>query len=207
MLLRILPLCAARGQRIARPACSVEVMVVAPAADGAGAGGADPDAPPPAHAKKSTRTRGPVLERVGAYPDEAGPSDPPPRPSRLEATIENLNQAYVPGADVLLCAQQVEEQRLFVLEEAQKVAAQKRELERSQREYASANGLAPVSRLAGRLGDVGVRGKNLHSELDRAARSGSQAMHLLVTLHLGLSMIPLLKTLGQPRQLQLNLVA
>ena len=39
-------LCAARGQHTARPACSVEVMVVAPDADGAGAGGADPDAPP-----------------------------------------------------------------------------------------------------------------------------------------------------------------
>ena len=97
--------------------------MVAPPADGAGAGGADADAPPPAPAKKSTRTRGPVLERVGTYPDEAGPSDPPPRPSRLEATIENLNQAYVPSADVQLCTEQLEEQRLFVLEEVQKVAA------------------------------------------------------------------------------------
>ena len=94
-----------------------------------------------------------------------------------------------------------------MLEEAQKVAAQKRELERSQREYASANGLAPVSRLAGRLGDVGVRGKNLHSELDRAARSGTHSNAPVVTLHLGLSMIHLLRTLELPRQQQPNLVA
>ena len=147
--------------------------MVAPAAAGAGAG--DANVPPLAPAKKSTRTRGPALKRVGGNDNEAGPSDPPPRPSRLDVAIENLHQAYVPDADVQLCAEQLEEQRLFVLEEAQKVAAQKRELERSQREYASANGLAPVSRLAGRLGDVGVRGKNLHSELDRAARSGTHS--------------------------------
>ena len=68
----------------------------------------------------------------------------------------------------------MEQQRLFVLEEARKIAAQQRELEHSQREYASANGLAPASRLAGKLGDVGLRGKNLHSELDRAGRSKSR---------------------------------
>ena len=94
-------LCAARALRVARPARpvpSVEVMVVAPAAAGAGAG--DADAPPPAPAKKSTRTRGPALERVGGNDNEAGPSDPQPRPSRLDVAIENLHQAYVPDADV-----------------------------------------------------------------------------------------------------------
>ena len=65
------------------------------------------------------------------------------------------------SADVRLCAEQVEAQRLAVLEEAKGVAAQQRELERSQCEYASANGLVPVSRLAGRLGEVGLRSKNL----------------------------------------------
>ena len=91
--------------------------------------------------------RGPRFERTGSeYADEADASDPPP-PCRIDKAIENL-QAYVPGVDVWLDAEQVEAHRLFVLEEARKVAQQQRELERSQREYASATGLAPVSRLA-----------------------------------------------------------
>ena len=79
----------------------------------------------------------------------------------------------MPGADVRLDAEQVEAQRLYLLEEAKKVKMQQRELERSRREYASAAGLAPVSRLAGRLGPTGLRGKNLATELDRAGRSVS----------------------------------
>ena len=74
----------------------------------------------------------------------------------------------MPGPDVRLDAEQVEAQRLYLLEEAKRLKMQQRELERSRREYASAAGLAPVSRLAGRLGPVGLRGKNLATELDRA---------------------------------------
>ena len=53
----------------------------------------------------------------------------------------------MPGPDVRLDAEQVEAQRLYLLEEAKRLKMQQRELERSRREYASAAGLAPVSRL------------------------------------------------------------
>ena len=79
----------------------------------------------------------------------------------------------MPGADVRLDAEQVEAQRIAVLEEAKRVAAQQRELERSQCEYTSANGLIPVSRMAGRLGEVGLLGKNVQSEMNKAGRSRS----------------------------------
>ena len=111
--------------------------------------------------KKSLRARGPRLERTGSdYATEDGLSDGFPPPRRIDKTIETL-QAYVPGADVRLDAEQVEAQRQYLLEVAKKVKMQQRELERSRREYASATGLVPVSRLAGRLGPVGLRGKNL----------------------------------------------
>ena len=61
-----------------------------------------------------------MLERTGSeYATEDGASDPPP-PRKIDKAIENL-QAYVPGADVRLDAEQVEAQRLYLLEEAKKV--------------------------------------------------------------------------------------
>ena len=105
---------AVRGQRIARPAGSVEVMLVAPPqAEGVGtstAAGAE-DAPPLAPVKKkkkSRRTRGPRLEKGGSeYATDGSSSEGSPSPRRIDKAIETL-QAFVPGPDVRLDAEQVE---------------------------------------------------------------------------------------------------
>ena len=57
-----------------------------------------------------------------------------------------------------------------MLEQAEVVAAKKRDLERSIREYESAHGLTPASKQPSRLGDVRNRGKNLNAEIARDGR-------------------------------------
>ena len=91
-------------------------MIALPPAEGVGTSNiaAAADAPPPApvqKSKKSRRVRGPRLERTGSeYATEGGSSEGSPSPRRIDKTIEML-QAYVPGADVRLNAEQVEVQR------------------------------------------------------------------------------------------------
>ena len=147
---------ATRGQRIVRPVGSVEVMVTAPgAAEGVGtsnvpAAAADVAPPLAPKKKKHRRTRGPPLEKGGSeYAAEGDSSEGSPSPRRVDKAIETL-AAFVPGPDVQLDAEQVEAQRRYLLEEAKRLKMQQRELERSRREYASAAGLAPVSRWIGR---------------------------------------------------------
>ena len=66
---------------------------------------------------------------------EAGPSQTPKQPSRIDKTITKLHQPIPAGADVTLCHEQLEARREYVLEQAKVVAAKKRDLERSIREY------------------------------------------------------------------------
>ena len=129
---------AVRGQRIARPTGSIEVLVVVmPQAEGVGtsnvAAGAE-DAPPLApmkKKKKSRRTRGPRLEKGSSgYATDGSSSEGSPSPHRVNKAIETL-AAFVPGPDVRLDAEQVDAQRLYLLEEAKRLKMQQRELERS----------------------------------------------------------------------------
>ena len=62
-----------------------------------------------------------------------------------------------------------------MLEQAEVVAAQKRDLEWSMREYQSAHGLTPASKLPSRLGDVRNRGKNLNAEIARDGRDQTRS--------------------------------
>ena len=87
----------------------------------AAAAGADKEVDAAA-ADKNARPAKMPLEKPGAFAGEAGPSMPPPKPSRVEKAIKNLSKAYVPDADVLLSHEQLEEQRLYVLDQAEKVA-------------------------------------------------------------------------------------
>ena len=96
------------------------------------------------------------LEKAGAFAGEAGPSMLPPRPSRVEKAIEKLSKAYVPDADVVLSHEQLEEQRLYVLDQAEKVAAAQRELDKTLRDYHTAHVLTLISRLPSRIGDVQI---------------------------------------------------
>ena len=62
-----------------------------------------------------------------------------------------------------------------MLEEARKVAEQRRELDRSTREYQSAHGLSPTSKQPSKIGLVRNRGKNLNDEIARDGRAKSIA--------------------------------
>ena len=69
-------------------------MIAPPPVEGVGTSNvAAPDAPPPAPAKKSKKsrcTRGPLLERTGSeYATEDGSSDASP-PRRIDKAIETL---------------------------------------------------------------------------------------------------------------------
>ena len=66
--------------------------------------------------------------------------------------------------------EQLEARRKYVLEQAEVVAAKKRDLERSIREYESAHGLTPAPKQPSRLGEVRNRGKNLNAEIARDGR-------------------------------------
>ena len=92
--------------------------------------GADKEADAAAAGKAARMAKLP-LERAGGFDAEAGTSMLPPRPSRVEKAIEKLSKAYVPGADVQLSHDQLEEQQLYVLDQAEKVAAAQRELDRT----------------------------------------------------------------------------
>ena len=107
-----------------------------------------------AAARKALRTAKLPLERAGGFGVEAGTSEVPAKPSRIEKAIEGLAKPIAAGAEVRLSHEQLEEQRLYVLEEARKVAEQKRELDRSLREYQSAHGLSPTSNLPSKIGLV-----------------------------------------------------
>ena len=82
----------------------------------------------------------------------------------------------VPGTDVQLSHDQLEARRLYVLEEAEKFAPAKRELDRSLREYHSAYGLTPMSKQPSRFGQVRNRGRDLNAEIDRDDRSKSRSV-------------------------------
>ena len=127
--------CAVRGQRNARPATYAEVLMTAPVV-GAGGAGVDAGAGAEAHAEDGDEDDGLErhprgsrfpLERV--VPTEAGPSRTPKQPSSINRTIAKLHQPIPVGADVTLCHEQLEARREYVLEQAQVVAAKKRDLE------------------------------------------------------------------------------
>ena len=86
-----------------------------------------------------------------------------------------MAQPIAAGAEVQLTHDQLEARRLYVLEEAQKVAEQKRELERSMREYQSAHGLTPMSKQPSKIGLVRNRGRDLNDEIARDGRAKSIA--------------------------------
>jgi hypothetical protein len=92
-------------------------MMTAP---GAGAGkGVSGDAETPA---KTSRARGPPLERTENLGDQAGTLGVSAKPTYLQATIEKLVVPVNTGADVALTQAQLEEQRWNILQEAMEIA-------------------------------------------------------------------------------------
>ena len=85
----------ARGRSIAPSAEYAEVMMTAPAARTAADDEADAAA-----ARKALRTAKVPLERTGGFDVEAGTSEVPAKPSRIEKAIEGLAKPIAAGAEV-----------------------------------------------------------------------------------------------------------
>ncbi|KAK1649207.1 hypothetical protein QYE76_067012 [Lolium multiflorum] len=125
---------------------------------------------------KSTRIRGPVLERTAAAgTSDSGPKAPPP-PSRLDEVRAKLSSPVTAGANPTTIEADLEAHRRLLLMQAEELATAKRQLEITQREYNRAHGLTPGGDNPSRAGQIRRRGGGLGAEIDR---DGAEARLLL----------------------------
>ncbi|KAK1679976.1 hypothetical protein QYE76_040824 [Lolium multiflorum] len=131
-------------------------------------------APPryPREIGKSTRIRGPVLEREAAAGASASGAKAPPPPSRLEEVRAKLSTPLTPGADPTTIEKDLEEHRQLLLKQTEELAAAKRQWEISQREFNRAHGLTPAGDNPSRAGQIRRRGGALGAEI---ARDGAES--------------------------------
>ncbi|KAK1618858.1 hypothetical protein QYE76_024375 [Lolium multiflorum] len=118
---------------------------------------------------KSTRVRGPDLERdVGGHATTSGAKAPPP-PSRLEQVRAKLSTPLTTGsgADAAAVEADLEAHRVLLLRQAEELAAAKRQWDITQREYNRAHGLTPAGDNPSRAGQIRRRGRDLGAEIDR----------------------------------------
>ncbi|KAM0839317.1 hypothetical protein ACQ4PT_060393 [Festuca glaucescens] len=163
---------AARGRRTARPA-SCEVMMAGTGAEARKEADAEKQVP-----AKSARPSKPGYERAENLAAQASTSSAQ-IPNPLQAAIVQLYVPVTSAADIALTREQLEEQRLSILHEANEVARVRQELDITLREYNTTQGLAnddEPSRVHIRL-----RGKNLNKEITRNGRAESSmsATHIL----------------------------
>ncbi|KAK1665249.1 hypothetical protein QYE76_053408 [Lolium multiflorum] len=121
---------------------------------------------------KSTRIRGPVLEREAAAGASASGAKAPPPPSRLEEVRAKLSTPLTPGADPTTIEKDLEEHRQLLLKQTEELAAAKRQWEISQREFNRAHGLTPAGDNPSRAGQIRRRGGGLGAEI---ARDGAES--------------------------------
>ncbi|KAK1646457.1 hypothetical protein QYE76_064262 [Lolium multiflorum] len=118
---------------------------------------------------KSTRVRGPDLERdVGGHASASG-AKPPPPPSRLEQVRAMLSTPLTTGAgaDAAAVEADLEAHRVLLLKQTEELAAAKRQWDITQREYNRAHGLTPGGDNPSRAGQIRRRGRDLGAEIDR----------------------------------------
>ncbi|KAK1615926.1 hypothetical protein QYE76_021443 [Lolium multiflorum] len=118
---------------------------------------------------KSTRVRGPDLERnVGGHASASG-AKPPPPPSRLEQVRAKLSTPLTTGAgaDAATVEADLEAHRVLLLKQTEELAAAKRQWDITQREYNRAHGLTPGGDNPSRAGQIRRRGRDLGAEIDR----------------------------------------
>ncbi|KAK1609712.1 hypothetical protein QYE76_033385 [Lolium multiflorum] len=118
---------------------------------------------------KSTRVRGPDLERhVGGHATTSGAKAPPP-PSRLEQVRAKLSTPLTTGsgADAAAVEADLEAHRVLLLKQTEELAAAKRQWDITQREYNRAHGLTPAGDNPSRAGQIRRRGRDLGAEIDR----------------------------------------
>ncbi|KAK1612691.1 hypothetical protein QYE76_036364 [Lolium multiflorum] len=116
---------------------------------------------------KNPRTRGPNLERnVDPNASGSGPKEPPP-PSRLDEVRAKLSSPLTAGGDAATVEADLEAHRQLLLQQAEELAAAKRQLEITQREYEHAHGFTPGGNNPSRVGMIRRRGGGLGAEIDR----------------------------------------
>ncbi|KAK1629250.1 hypothetical protein QYE76_003565 [Lolium multiflorum] len=116
---------------------------------------------------KSTRVRGPKLERNKDAGASASGAKAPPPPSRLEEVRAKLSTPLTPGADPTTIEKDLEEHRQLLLKQTEELAAAKRRWEISQREFNRAHGLTPAGDNPSRAGQIRRRGGGLGAEIAR----------------------------------------
>ncbi|KAK1642227.1 hypothetical protein QYE76_060032 [Lolium multiflorum] len=116
---------------------------------------------------KNPRMRGPNLERnIDPNASGSGPKAPPP-PSRLDAVRAKLSTPLTPGADPTAIEADLEAHRQLLLKQTEELAAAKRQMEITQREYNRAHGLTPGGDEPSRAGHIRRRGRDLGAEIAR----------------------------------------
>ncbi|KAK1650796.1 hypothetical protein QYE76_068601 [Lolium multiflorum] len=116
---------------------------------------------------KNPRTRGPNLERnVDPNASGSGPKAPPP-PSRLDEVRAKLSTPLTPGGDPTTIEADLEAHRQLLLKQTEELAAAKRQMEITQREYNRAHGLTPGGDEPSRAGHIRRRGRDLGAEIAR----------------------------------------
>ncbi|KAK1692123.1 hypothetical protein QYE76_008820 [Lolium multiflorum] len=130
---------------------------------------------------RTTRVRGPHLERnADGGASASGPKAPPP-PSRLEEARAKLRTPLTAGADPTTLEADLEAHRQFLPKQVEEVAAVKRQLEITRREFDRAHGLTPAGNNPSRVGQIRHRGGGLGAEIDRdGADSPAPSMELPV---------------------------
>ncbi|KAK1687132.1 hypothetical protein QYE76_047980 [Lolium multiflorum] len=116
---------------------------------------------------KSTRIRGPELERNKETGASASGAKAPPPPSRLDEVRAKLSTPLTPGADPTTIEKDLEEHRQLLLKQTEELAAAKRQWEISQREFNRAHGLTPAGDNPSRAGQIRRRGGGLGAEIAR----------------------------------------
>ncbi|KAK1611620.1 hypothetical protein QYE76_035293 [Lolium multiflorum] len=116
---------------------------------------------------KNPRMRGPDLERnIDPNASGSGPKAPPP-PSRLDEVRAKLSTPLTPGGDPTTVEADLEAHRQLLLKQTEELAAAKRQMEITQREYNRAHGLTPGGDEPSRAGHIRRRGRDLGAEIAR----------------------------------------
>jgi hypothetical protein len=122
-------------------------------------------------ATKNMCVCGPQLERNGNTGGGSGSAPPSPPPSKLEAARPKLRTPLAAGADQSTLEAELEAQRLLLLQQVDEIAAAKRQLEITTREYSTAHGFTLAGDGPSRVGAVRRRGGALGGELHRDRKS------------------------------------
>ncbi|KAK1610955.1 hypothetical protein QYE76_034628 [Lolium multiflorum] len=130
---------------------------------------------------RTTRTRGPHLERnADGGGSASGPKVPPP-PSPLDAARARLSTPLTAGADPTTIEADLEAHRQHLLTHADELAAAKRQLEITRCEFNRVHDFTPGGNGPSRAGQIRRRGGGLGAEIDRdGADSPAPSMELSV---------------------------